>query len=93
MDGTEDLVVMFRNICIFLVLSIQISGCANTQSGKGFDLVRDEKYSEALPYFEAAAEQDGSKSSAVMASFIYLSGIFPGIRFISKSLCFRKRRR
>ncbi len=64
---------MKRIFWIFVIVLIQLSGCANTQSGEGFDLVDDNEYAKALPYFERAATENGGKSSAVMASFLYLS--------------------
>ncbi|ARU56419.1 tetratricopeptide TPR_2 repeat protein-like protein [Oleiphilus messinensis] len=65
--------MVIKRIGIVCVLALLVSGCAITQSGKGFDLVDDNKYAEALPFLEAAAKQEGSKSAAVMASFLYLS--------------------
>ena len=70
-DGVRVVSVRCRGIVLLCLL--QLAGCSITQSGKGFDLVDDNKYEEALPYFETAANEDGSKSSAVMASFLYLS--------------------
>jgi TPR repeat protein len=64
---------MYKKILVAFTFLLQISGCATTQGGKGFDLVDDNKYAKALPFFEAAAIQDGDKTSAVMASFLYLS--------------------
>jgi len=64
---------MKRTFWIFVIVLFQLSGCANTQSGEGFDLVDDNEYAKALPYFERAATENSGKSSAVMASFLYLS--------------------
>lgn len=44
-----------------------------TNSGKGFDLLDDNEYAQALSHLEQAAKDEGSKTSAVMASFLYLS--------------------
>jgi TPR repeat protein len=64
---------MYKKIWIALIFLFQLSGCATTQGGKGFDLVDENEYAKALPFFEAAANQDDDKAAAVMASFLYLS--------------------
>ena len=51
---------MYKKILVAFTFLLQISGCATTQGGKGFDLVDDNEYAKALPFFEAAAIQDGS---------------------------------
>ncbi len=56
-----------------LVLFLQLSGCATTDTGEGFDLMDDNEYAKALPFLERAAKEDGGKSAALMASFLYLS--------------------
>ena len=64
---------MKEKIWICLILVFHLAGCATTEGGKGFDLVDDNEYAKALPFFETAATEDGDKVSAVMASFLYLS--------------------
>jgi len=62
----------WKKVLILVVLS-QLAGCATTQTGKAFDLLDDNRDIEALRYFEAAASEDDSKVSAVMASYLYLA--------------------
>lgn len=57
---------------VSLVAVALFSGCAITNSGRGFDLVDDNEYAEALPHLEKAASE-GSKSAALMAGLLYLS--------------------
>lgn len=64
---------MSKKVWIALIFLFQLSGCATTQGGKGFDLVDENEYAKALPLFEAAAKQDSDKTAAIMASFLYLS--------------------
>jgi TPR repeat protein len=64
---------MNMKVWIALIILFQISGCAITQGGKGFDLIDENEYAKALPFFEAAANQDSDKTAAIMASFLYLS--------------------
>ncbi|OZG74196.1 hypothetical protein BTA51_04040 [Hahella sp. CCB-MM4] len=55
-----------------VVFSLLFTGCATTKTGKGIELVKDNKALEALPILEEAAA-DGSKTAAIMASFLYLT--------------------
>lgn len=56
-----------------VAVCLLMAGCANTQSGKGFDFLDEDKEAKALPYIERAARQDRSKVAAVVAGFLYLS--------------------
>lgn len=57
---------------VSLAVAVLASGCAITDSGRGFDLVDDNEYAEALPHLEKAASE-GSKSAALMAGLLYLT--------------------
>ena len=59
--------ILFVGFSLFL-----ISGCATTNTGRGFDLVDDFKYAQAIPFLEQGVEE-GSKTAAIMLAFIYLS--------------------
>ncbi len=57
---------------IFLLLIINVSGCATTVTGRGIDLVDEYKYAQALPYLEEGVSE-GSKTAAIVLAFVYLS--------------------
>jgi len=57
---------------IFLLLVINISGCATTVTGRGIDLVDEYKYAQALPYLKEGVSE-GSKTAAIVLAFVYLS--------------------
>ena len=48
----------FVNFSTVLVLLFQISGCVTTQGGRGFDLIDDYKYAEAITFLEKVEEID-----------------------------------
>lgn len=57
---------------LILALACMLTGCDITKSGRAYDLIDDNQYAQALPDIEASAK-DGSKLSAVIAGFMYLS--------------------
>lgn len=59
--------------CLVIVFQLNLSGCATTDIGKGFELLDQNEYAKALPYFEKAAKENHVKLSALIASLIYLS--------------------
>lgn len=59
-------------ILVIVFFSYFLSGCATTTTGRGFDLVDDFKYAQAIPFLEQGVEE-GSKTAAIMLAFIYLS--------------------